>query len=147
MDSLNGIIQFPGDCIPDFLKVIIQFSGYPGIGSFSTIYSGSSLRVFLVFYVSNCCFQIYWSHIYVVSYWVVFCDIIRQFLISLLRGYVEMILSYSVLYPIKSHFYFSEYVFSVPCTVIFSDVLTFANDIGGCEWLNSTKSGRMDVAF
>ena len=33
MDSLKGIIRITGDLIPDFLKGVIRFPGYPGIDS------------------------------------------------------------------------------------------------------------------
>ena len=69
------------------------------------------------------------------SYWVFFCDIICQFFPSLLPEYVEMILSYSVLYPIKYHIYCSGYFcFSVPFTMIFDGVLSVDTGVGGCEF-------------
>ena len=102
-----GIIWFLSNWIPYSLKGIIQFPCYPGIGSSDTPSFGFSSTVFLFFCVFFCWFQIYWSHSSVVPYWMVFCDITRQVFLSSFLEYVEMILTYSIAYPIKYHVYCS----------------------------------------
>ena len=106
---LMGLSGFRGEYILDPPEGIIWFPGWPGIGSYGTPFSGSSSPVFWIFYVFFCCFQTYWPHSSVVPYRVVFCDIICQVFISFFPEYLEMILSYSVAYPIKSHVYCSGY--------------------------------------
>ena len=51
-----------------------------------------------------CWFQISWLHSSVVTYRVIFCDLIRQVFLFHYRELVEMILLYSFTYPIKSYY-------------------------------------------
>ena len=68
-----------------------------------------------------------------VPYRVVFCDIVYKVFLSLFPEYLEMVLSYSVSDPIKSHSNCSRFFyFSVPLTVLFEAILSIAAGVGGC---------------
>ena len=91
-----------GNWIPDSLKGIVQFPGSPRIGSYITPSPGPSLSVFWIFYVSFLLWHIWVLFCYIVSYRVVFCDIVRQVFLSIFPEYVEIVLLNSVFGPIKS---------------------------------------------
>ena len=65
--------------------------------------------------------------------WVVFCDILHSFFISPFPEYVEMILSYSVSYP-KNFISIAQeiYLFFIPLTMMFANLLSIVNGVGGC---------------
>ena len=78
----------------------------------------------------------------------VFCDIICQVFPSLLPEYVDIILSYSIPYPIKSHVYCSEcFYYSVQFTILFAAVLPVSTGVGGCGWTFYDTEVRVDVYF
>ena len=66
-----------------------------------------------------CWLQISWSYSYVVPYWAVFGELIRQVFRSFLTEYVKMILSYYFLHQIKSHVYCSGFFLPFPSRCYF----------------------------
>ena len=76
-----------------------------------------------------------------------FCDIILQVFLSLFPEYVEMILLYYVVYPIKSYVYCYGFFFDVPFTILFAAVLSVATGVGGCGWTISSRTVHIDVDF
>ena len=83
-----------------------------------------------------------------VPYWVLFFDIICQVFLSHFPEYVEIILSYSVAYPIKYHVYCCGYFcYAVPFTMRFYSLLSVAIGFGGYEWPIYAREVCMDVTF
>ena len=103
------------DYIPDFLRSIIQSTGYPDIAISITPSSGFILLVSWFFYVFFCWLQKYWSHSSVVPNRVMFGETFRQVFLSFLPECVKIILSYSVVHPINSHVYSFILMFHSQC--------------------------------
>ena len=80
------------------------------------------------------------------TYWLVFCDITRQVFLSLFPEYVEMVLSYSISDPIKSHVYCSGF-FAVTLMMLFAAVFYVVTGVRGCGWNISDRAVLVDVAF
>ena len=75
-------------------------------------------------------FQNSWSHSYVVPNWVVFGEIVRRGFIFFPKEYVEILMSYYIAHPIKSHVYCSGYILlAVTFAMIFVTVLSVASTL------------------
>ena len=80
-----------------------------------------------------------------VTDWVVFCDIICHVFLSLLPEYLEMVFSYYVSEPIKSHAYFSG-SFLFLCSINYA-VFRYIVFCHWCWWPIFDRNVFMNITF
>ena len=97
-----------GGCIPYSLRGLSSFRVTPVLVVPAHPLLVPIFRSF-EFFMYFLWFKISWLHSYMVPYLLVFCDMIRPVFLFFFPEYVEIILSYSVAYPIKSYVYCSRY--------------------------------------